>query len=80
MGETPVFCLLVVSKTCNFRCKMCNMWKNAERPIDRKELSLDEIKGFVDDLRHVTTEPIFIHLIGGEALLRKDLIEIISYI
>ncbi len=50
MREAPAFCLLVVSKTCNFRCKMCNMWKNAERPIDRKELNLGEIKGFVDDL------------------------------
>jgi MoaA/NifB/PqqE/SkfB family radical SAM enzyme len=56
------------------------MWKNAERPIGRKELSIEEIKGFVDDFRLVTTEPIFIHLIGGEALLRDDLMEIISYI
>ncbi len=80
MKRSPAFCLLVVSKTCNFRCRMCNMWKNAERPIDRKELSLDEIKGFVDDLRNVTTEPIFIHLIGGEVFLRKDVLEIVSYI
>ncbi len=76
----PAFCLLVVSKECTFRCKMCNMWKNKERDIDRKELTLEEIKGFVDDLKKVTTDPIFIHLIGGEALLRKDLIEILSYI
>lgn len=56
------------------------MWKNAGRTTDRKELTLDEIRGFVDDLRNVTTEPIFIHLIGGEALLRKDLMEIIAHI
>lgn len=77
---SPVFCLLVVSKICNFKCKMCNMWKNKEHKIDRKELSFEEIKGFIDDFRNVTTEPIFIHLIGGEALLRSDLMEIISYI
>ena len=77
---TPAFCLLVVSKKCNFRCRMCNMWKNRERQIEREELSIDEIKGFVQDLKNVTTEPIFIHLIGGEALLRDDLMEIISYI
>ncbi len=76
----PAFCLLVVSKKCNFKCKMCNMWKNIRRPIDRNELTLGEMKGFIDDLKNVTTEPIFIHLIGGEALLRKDLTEIISYI
>jgi len=76
----PVFCLLVVSKECNFKCKMCNMWKNKDRQIDRKELTIDEIKGFIDDFRKVTTEPIFIHLIGGEAFLRKDLLEIVSYI
>jgi MoaA/NifB/PqqE/SkfB family radical SAM enzyme len=56
------------------------MWKNKNRQIDRKELTIEEIKGFVDDLKNVTTEPIFIHLIGGEALLRPDLTEIIAYI
>ncbi len=79
-NNLPVFCLLVVSKICNFRCKMCNMWKNKERDINRKELTIEEMKAFVDDLRNVTTEPIFIHLIGGEAFLRKDLMEIVSYI
>lgn len=76
----PVFCLLVVSKKCNFRCKMCNMWKNIERKQERKELGLEEIKGFIDDFKNVANEPIFIHLIGGEALLREDLMEIIFYI
>ncbi len=76
----PAFCLLVVSKKCTFRCKMCNMWKNKEREMDRKELTIEEIKGFVDDLKNVTREPIFIHLIGGEALLRNDLTDIIEYI
>jgi MoaA/NifB/PqqE/SkfB family radical SAM enzyme len=56
------------------------MWKNRERKIDRKELTIEEMKGFVDDLKNVTTESIFVHLIGGEALLRNDLTEIISYI
>ena len=77
---SPVFCLLVVSKKCNFKCKMCNMWKNIQKPSARKELSLKEIKGFVDDFKKVASEPIFIHLIGGETLLRKELIEIIAYI
>ncbi len=80
MDAKPAFCLLVVSKRCTFRCKMCNMWKNAARPSPRRELSLEEIKAFVRDLTNVTREPIFIHLIGGEALLRPDLCEIISYI
>ncbi len=79
-NNLPAFCLLVVSKICNFRCKMCNMWRNKERKIDRKELTTEEIKGFIDDLKNVTTEPIFIHLIGGEAFLRKDLMDIVTYI
>ncbi len=78
--DTPAFCLLVVSKKCNFHCKMCNMWKNVSRPSEREELTIEEIKGFVTDLTRVTREPIFIHLIGGEALLRPDLVEIISFI
>ena len=76
----PAFCLLVVSKKCNFRCKMCNMWKNQQRKTEREELSTEEIKGFVDDLKNVTNEPIFIHLIGGEALLREDLTEVVAHI
>lgn len=79
-NPAPAFCLLVISKKCNFKCKMCNMWKNKDRKIDRKELTIEEMESFVDDLKSVTAEPIFIHLIGGEALLRKDLTEIISYI
>ncbi len=78
--DLPAFCLLVVSKICTFRCKMCSMWKNKERTTDRQELTTSEIKGFIDDLKNVTTEPIFLHLIGGEALLRPDLAEIIAYI
>jgi len=79
-NNLPAFCLLVVSKNCNFRCKMCNMWKNQNRQIERKELTTEEIKGFIGDLKNVTSEPIFIHLIGGEALLRPDITEIITYI
>ena len=56
------------------------MWKNKNRPIDRKELNIDEIKAFIDDLKNVVTEPIFIHLIGGEVFLRKDTLDIVSYI
>ncbi len=78
--KKPAFCLLVISKQCNFRCKMCNMWKNVERPQERKELSIEEIKDFIDDFRKVTTEPLFIHLIGGEVFLRQDSMEIVSYI
>ena len=59
---------------------MCNMWKNQNRQIERKELTTEEIKGFIGDLKNVTSEPIFIHLIGGEALLRPDITEIITYI
>lgn len=79
-NNLPAFCLLVVSKKCTFKCKMCNMWKNKDREIHRKELTMEEMKGFVDDLKNVTREPIFIHLIGGEALLRKNLMELVAYI
>lgn len=56
------------------------MWKNIQREPGRKELTLEEIKDFIGDFRSVTPGPVFIHLIGGEALLREDLMEIITYI
>ena len=76
-GAIPSFCLLVLNKNCNFRCKMCNMWKH--KPDDNY-LTLDEMKKFVDDLASFVKEPIFIHLIGGETLLCPHLCEIARYI
>ena len=76
-GPLPSFCLLVVNKQCNFRCRMCNMWKSLPNP---HTLTLDEMKAFVVDLRSFVDEDIFIHLIGGETLLWPHTPEIARFI
>lgn len=75
--DMPSFCLLVVNKQCNFRCQMCNMWKQVADP---KQITIDEMKKFVIDLREFVHEPIFIHLIGGETLLWPHTPEMAKFI
>lgn len=76
-GAVPSFCLMVVNKSCNFRCRMCNMWNSGEV---EGTLSLDEMKRCVRELSEFVDEPIFIHLIGGETLLWPHTCELASYI
>lgn len=67
----PYLMTFVVTRRCNSRCKMCNIWQDKGLP----ELSLDQIKtifgrGF-PSIQVLT-------LTGGEATLRLDLPEIVQ--
>ena len=64
---------------CDSQCIMCDLWDHQKRhPKERKEISLDEIKYFVEKseyLKRIKT----VVLSGGEPFLRKDLEEICGY-
>jgi MoaA/NifB/PqqE/SkfB family radical SAM enzyme len=72
----PNFCLIVVSRKCNYECEMCNYWKVEDSP----ELTYDEIIAVVDDLKRITDENIVVHIIGGETMLFPRFLEIVEYI
>ena len=60
---------LEVTKRCNARCDFCDYWKEPRR---------EELTDYVPVIRHL--RPLSVSLTGGEPLLRKDLVDIISSI
>ena len=74
---------LFLTFRCNLRCHMCGQWGDAGTFKDlpgeqlRSGLSLDEIKGLVDEVS--THKPTFT-LFGGEPTIYKDWIEVVRYI
>ena len=65
----PVQFSLILTKHCNARCEMCNIWKLKTRD----DLTVNELKklGKSKNLRNV----MFLGISGGEPFIRKDLVE-----
>jgi MoaA/NifB/PqqE/SkfB family radical SAM enzyme len=70
--KRPFYVHFYVTRRCNLKCGMCNVWKNK----DQKEMSLKEIKTAAQKLKELGTTQVVIT--GGEPLLRKDIFEIVS--
>ena len=68
----PILLSLSVTHRCNARCPFCDFWKS--QPV--KEMSTEEINKIVDDAYDLgCLTAVFT---GGEALLRKDMPEILK--
>ncbi len=63
-----------VTGKCNLRCKSCLFSCNEAAP---DELTTTEITGLIDEFALMNVE--WLKLTGGEALLRKDIFQIIDY-
>ena len=63
-----------VTSRCNYSCKHCSAVQFA--PTSMKELSMNEIKQAVFNLK--SDSPVGITFCGGEALIRKDFIQIVN--
>lgn len=72
---TPVYAVWEITLACNLKCAHCGSRAGAARP---DELSLKDALSLVDQLAELGTREIT--LIGGEAFLRKDWVEIIRHI
>lgn len=70
-----VICVLVVNNRCDFDCPYCF---GAYHHRKTKDYTTIELKHIIDELYRLGTRYITVH--GGEALLRKDIGEIIDYI
>ena len=69
-----IYCNLIITRSCNLRCKSCGVWKHPTR-----ELSTEEMKAALD--RMIRLKPLMIvGITGGEPLLRPDVYEIIDHI
>ena len=71
--SAPVQLTLFVTSRCNIRCKMCFYWE----PVENKsthEITLEE----VDKISKSMPNFFWLLISGGEALVRKDLPEIVE--
>lgn len=78
----PRYINFLVTYKCNGRCVMCDIWKRYQdnKELAKKELTLEEIKSFLERNKPFLNELRHIGLTGGEPFLREDLAEIIKAI
>jgi len=56
---------------------MCHLWK---LDTAKDEVSIEDCKRFIDSLSRFNSDPIEVHLIGGESLIKKGILDLISHI
>jgi MoaA/NifB/PqqE/SkfB family radical SAM enzyme len=56
---------------------MCHLWRLNTQD---NEISIDDCKKFIDSLAQFDGEPVEVHIIGGESLIKKGILELIKYI
>ena len=75
----PAGVIFALTIGCNMMCVMCSQVETRQQG-STPELTLDELEGVVDDLVASFRFKPFIHLTGGEPLLRRDLLPLLAYI
>lgn len=69
--KRPILTIFDVTKLCNQRCPMCNIWKT-----ESKDMSLEQIKRHAIELRKFGVGYVFLQ--GGDPLVRRDIISVID--
>jgi MoaA/NifB/PqqE/SkfB family radical SAM enzyme len=65
-----------MTNRCTLQCKMCGIWK---LPVKEKEISLDEMKKILREIKEWENTK-YVSFVGGESLIRmNDTIELIRY-
>lgn len=72
----PGFSCLGVTDNCMFKCRMCLKWQDAE---SGEYPAIEQYKNFLSQLRELVDENFVINFGGGEALLFKGLLELVSF-
>lgn len=84
-ASLPPLIIWVFTLKCNMKCKMCTFYgEHAKQNLKLKnELSYEEIKAVIDDLaksyKYYPYKPL-IGVLGGEPFVRKDILDIMSYL
>lgn len=73
LGADVVWAQFVLTEKCSRRCIMCDYWQSHPQ----NELSTGGVKTTLSQLRELGTQHVI--FLGGEALLRRDLLEIIRH-
>lgn len=72
--HVPELVIMDITHSCNLRCRICDIWKTAKT---EKDIGIDHIKKLLSQAKKLGVREVA--LSGGEALLRKDIFEILDY-
>lgn len=72
--QVPRLLILDITHSCNLHCRICDIWKTGKR---EKDIGIAHIKKMLFEAKSLKINEI--SLSGGEALLRKDIFEILDY-
>ncbi|MDO8602991.1 MAG: radical SAM protein [Candidatus Omnitrophota bacterium] len=75
----PGFCCIGIVDTCMLKCQMCHKWQDDPGTIGFSQPTTDEWKMFIRQLRDLVDEGFEIDFGGGEALMRNDVLDLVSY-
>lgn len=68
----PLIAQFYTTHRCNFRCEICNFWRNPRKT----EIPLDKFKEIISDLKDMGC--CFVNFTGGEPLILKDMMQRIT--
>lgn len=71
----PYYATINPTYRCNLKCVHCSLW---DRPDGEEEMTLDEMKKVVLDIKNWLNLPA-LDILGGEAFLRPETMEIIRF-
>jgi MoaA/NifB/PqqE/SkfB family radical SAM enzyme len=74
LARVPVWCAWQVTYRCNFRCRICNYWKEPHSAAE--ELSVADFERGTANLARYGS--LLVNLAGGEPLLRPDLAAVVE--
>jgi len=74
-SKKPSNCDLILLENCMLQCKMCYMWQCKK---DINQVPAFYYKGFIESLYSYFGSGIYIQFVGGEPLLKPDIIELIK--
>ncbi|MDD5560762.1 MAG: radical SAM protein [Candidatus Omnitrophica bacterium] len=75
----PGFCCIGIVDSCMLKCQMCQKWKEDAGTMGIPQPATEEWKRFIKQLRDVVDPGFEIDFGGGEALMKEDIFELISY-
>ncbi|MCD7779592.1 MAG: radical SAM protein [Candidatus Gastranaerophilales bacterium] len=77
--EKPQQITFDITDRCQMKCVTCSKWKTTPSDVISKELTTDEWKKVLSDLRNWLGEGFWFCFSGGEPFLRQDIFELAEY-
>lgn len=75
----PGFCCIGIVDNCMLKCKMCQKWKEDSGTAGISQPTTQQWKTFIRQLRDLVDPGFEIDFGGGEALMHKDVLELVAY-